>query len=199
MSGAPAALGRAFYQAGAMELAPRLLGKLLVHQAPEGLCALRIVETEAYTGSDDPASHVFRGKPEGRTSVAYGPGGFAYVYLIYGMHCCMNVVAGPSGVPEMVLIRAGEPVLGRAVMEARRGGARGVTLCNGPGKLCAALAIDRSLWGEDLCGSRLYLADDGYPAIKAAVGPRVHVDYAGPAALLPRRFWIPGNPWVSRP
>nr|MCR4935866.1 DNA-3-methyladenine glycosylase [Oscillospiraceae bacterium] len=137
--------------------------------------------------------------PDGRTSVMYGPGGFAYVYLIYGMHCCMNVVSAPEGRPEAVLIRALEPVEGIELMRARRPKAKtDAALCSGPGKLCAALGIDRRCYGLDLLGGELYLTlGEPLSEERICVSPRVGVDYAGEDAAREWRFFEKDNPNVS--
>ena len=131
----------------ALAMAPRLLGSILVRTGPEGVTAGRIVETEAYAGADDPASHAFRGETP-RNRAMFGPAGRAYVYRIYGVHFCVNVVTGRHGEGGAVLIRALEPLDGIPLMKARRG--RADDLCNGPGKLCQALAIDLALDHADL-------------------------------------------------
>ena len=192
---------RAFFEGDTAALARRLLGCTLWRRTPEGLCGGRIVETEAYCGETDAACHSYkRRSPEGRTSVMYGPGGFAYVYLIYGMHCCMNVVSAPEGRPEAVLLRALEPVAGVEHMRARRPKAKKDTeLCSGPGKLCAALGIDRGCYGLDLLGDELFLTlGEALPPEKIGVSPRVGVDYAGEDAARPWRFFEIGNPNVSK-
>lgn len=192
---------RAFFEGDTVALARRLLGCTLWHRTPEGLCAGRIVETEAYCGERDAACHSYKRRtPEGRTSVMYGPGGFAYVYLIYGMHCCMNVVSAPEGAPEAVLLRALEPVEGLELMRARRPKAKtDAQLCAGPGRLCAALGIDRDCYGLDLTGDRLFLTlGQPLPEEKIGVSARVGVDYAGEDAARPWRFFEKGNPNVSK-
>lgn len=194
-------LTRDFFLGDTLALSRRLLGCMLWHDTPEGLTAGRIVETEAYCGETDAAAHSYRRRaPEGRTSVMYGPGGYAYVYLIYGMHCCMNVVSGPAGTPHAVLIRALEPVEGLSLMARRRGKDKLTELCSGPGKLCAAMGIDRRCYGLDLLDSALYLTPgEPVPETDIAVSKRIGVDYAGEAAAWPWRFYIRDNPHVSRP
>ncbi len=192
---------RAFFVGDTVALARRLLGCTLWHKTPEGLCAGRIVETEAYCGDKDAACHSYKRRaPDGRTSVMYGPGGFAYVYLIYGMHCCMNVVSAPAGQPEAVLIRALEPVEGVELMRARRPKAMtDAALCSGPGRLCAALGIDRGCYGLDLLGDELYLTlGEPLPEEKIGVSKRVGVDYAGEDARREWRFFEKDNPNVSK-
>ena len=164
------------YQTDGITLAKRLLGCRLVHETPEGRCGGIIVETEAYMGLTDDAAHSYRGKPEGRVNVQYGPGGFSYIYLIYGMHSCMNVVANAPDVPEAVLIRALMPDEGLELMRARRPKAKGDRqLCSGPGKLCAALAITRAQYGLDLTGDTLWIEDRAAPPPITA-SPRIGVE-----------------------
>ena len=199
MSPAPfAPLPREFYARPVLDVARDCVGELLVHETPEGLVAGRIVETEAYRGPEDLAAHSAGGRRTTRTEVMFGPPGHAYMFLLYGMHWAFNIVAGPEGHPHAVLVRAVEPVLGAELMAARRGVPVGsVTLCNGPGKLCAALGLDRTAYGLDLCASRLYLA----PGKRGPVGrsPRINVDYAESWAKKPWRFYERGNQYVSVP
>src|ERR1700727_3319462 len=141
-------LKRAFYNRPAIEVARGLLGQVLIHATSDGTAAGVIIETEAYLGGDDLASHTARGITE-RTKVIFGPAGHAYVYLIYGMYECLNVVADAAGTPGCVLIRALEPLAGLPLMSARRhwhGSSKGLT--NGPGKLTRALAITRAQYGS---------------------------------------------------
>ncbi|MFA7438105.1 DNA-3-methyladenine glycosylase [Castellaniella sp.] len=181
-------LGRHFYDRPAEQVAPDLLGCLLVHQADGHTRIGRIVEVEAYLGPGDLAAHTARGRTP-RTRAMFGPPGHAYVYLIYGMHHCMNVVTGPEGSGTAVLLRALAPVQDL----------RGAT--NGPGRLCRAMGVDMTHYGLDMCGSTLWLARDQAPApIQVASSPRIGVDYAGPDwANRPLRFYILNHPAVSRP
>ena len=180
-------LPRSFYDRDTIEVAHELLGKHLVHRVAGVERAGRIVEVEAYLGPHDLAAHSARGLTN-RTRVMFGPPGHAYVYLIYGMHWCMNVVTQPEGVASAVLLRALEPV-------------RNVELrTQGPGLLCKAMGIDGRLQGEDLLGDSLYIAaPEDEPAIRIVKRPRIGVDYAGHWARRLLRFYIRGNPFVSRP
>ena len=190
-------LSRDFYLRPATELAPLLLGKLLCRDTPEGRLAGRIVEAEAYMGPEDRGAHSFGGKRTERTAVQYGPGGFAYVYLIYGLHCLFNIVAADLEQPQVVLIRALEPVEGVDRMARRRG--RETELCSGPGKLCTALDITRDLNGADLCAGPLYLEDaPALPPERIAVSPRINIDYAGEYRDMPWRFYAADSPYVSK-
>ena len=146
----------------------------------------RIVETEAYLGPHDLAAHSARGLTP-RTRVMFGPPGHAYVYLIYGMYSCMNVVTQAEGTASAVLLRALEPVEN---LEGRT---------QGPGLLCRAMGIDRKLTGHDLTSTDFYIADDGIPVTAAIVKrPRIGVDYAGHWAKRLLRFYLRGNPYISR-
>jgi DNA-3-methyladenine glycosylase len=181
-------LPRDFYDRDTALVARELLGMLLAHRVGGELRVGRVVETEAYLGSHDLASHSSRGRTA-RTEVMFGPPGFAYVYLIYGMHHCFNVVTEPEGKGAAVLIRALEPVRGF----------EGNT--SGPGRLCKALGIDRTRNGVDLVGDDLFLsASDDVGPIEVVAGPRIGVAYAGEEwAATPLRFSIRGNRFVSRP
>ena len=192
MTGPWEKLPREFYLRDTLTVARDLLGRYLVRQTPEGRLACRITEAEAYCGPSDPACHSRRGSREGRTAAMYGEGGRAYVYLIYGMHWCFNVVTRPEGEAEAVLIRAARPLEGlpRMARNRRLGeGYRERDLLSGPGKLCQAMEIGRELYGEPLWGDRLWLcAGEPFPDGAVEALPRVNVDYAGEAAAWPWRF-----------
>lgn len=193
-------LGRKFYERDGITVAKELIGKVLVHETKDGTVKGRIVETEAYMGEHDAAAHSYkRRSPGGRTNIQYGEGGHAYIYLIYGMYCCFNVVANGRDIPECVLIRALEPIEGIDQMEKRRGTDKRKNLCSGPGKLCQAMAIDRTCYGEDLCGDVLYIEEweDAFsqPVIEAS--PRINIDYAKEAAEYPWRFTEKDNGYLS--
>ena len=187
------------YLQDAVSLARRLLGCRLIHETPEGRCGGVIVETEAYMGLSDDAAHSYRGRPDGRVNVQYGPGGAAYIYLIYGIHSCFNVVANVAGVPEAVLVRALEPDVGLERMRLRRPKAKtDLQLCAGPGRLCAALGITRAQYGLDLRGGTLYIEDRAAePPIEASL--RIGVGYAKECRMKPWRFTVRDNPYVSVP
>ncbi len=185
-TGSGARLPRSFYAAAALEVARALLGKRLVHLDGGARRAARIVETEAYHGVDDAASHARFG-PTPRAAVMFGPPGVAYVYLVYGLSHCFNAVTGPDGVPSAVLVRAAEPVEGCLHSTV------------GPGNLCRALAIRRPQSGLDLTGEVLFVEDAPAPDEEIAEAPRVNVAYAGAWAERPWRFALAGNPCVSRP
>ena len=196
-----AKLPRDFYtRASVLAIARDLLGQRLVVAGAggRGRVAGIIVETEAYRGPQDRASHAHGGRRTARTETMYRIGGTAYVYFVYGMHHQFNVVTNVADVPHAILVRALEPVEGLASMR-RRWPAPPPVLTNGPGKLCRALGIDRALDGADLLGDRVWIERGAPPAPRAiARGPRIGIDYAGPWAARPWRFWIRGNPFASR-
>lgn len=175
-----------FYGRPTVRVAQELLGQLLVRERNGQRQVGRIVETEAYGGPEDLASHAAR-SATGRARLMFGPVGRAYVYLIYGMHNCLNVVAAAEGAAGAVLIRALEPLANVDLPTS------------GPGRLCRALAIDRSLNDHPLDHPPLWLARAApVPDEAIGVGPRVGVDYAGEWAARPWRFWVSGNAHVSR-
>ena len=179
-------LPREFYDRDTITVAHELLGKCLARRHGGRLMTGRIVEVEAYLGPHDLAAHSARGRTA-RTEVMFGPPGHAYVYLIYGMHHCMNVVTQAEGLASAVLLRALEPL------------AHVTQRTQGPGLLCKALGIDRSLNGHDLVSDDFFIADDGYVRTRAVVKrPRIGVDYSGHWAKRLLRFYIRDNPWVSR-
>ena len=191
-------LPRSFYQESALLVAPALIGKRLVRRAPEGTAKGLIVEVEAYLGPEDAGAHSYGGRRTPRTEIQFGPGGFAYVFSIYGLHSCVNVVTNAPGKPEVVLIRALEPTEGLDLMRRRRGKEALSDLCNGPGKLCQALGITKAQYGADLLGEELYLEETGLrPPIETDA--RINIDYAGEAAGYPWRFLWKGSPFVSVP
>ncbi len=176
-----------------------LLGKVLVTEIG-GRCAARIVETEAYAGIGDRASHAFGGRFTDRTRVMFEDGGVAYVYLCYGIHHLFNVVTNAKGVPHAVLIRAAEPLEGERLMSERTGSAdKRLRICSGPGKLSRGMGITTRLSGEPLSGRTLHVADDGFKVPEGSVlaTPRIGVAYARTDAMLPYRFIIAGHPSVS--
>jgi DNA-3-methyladenine glycosylase len=194
-------LPREFYtRRDVIQVARELLGQLLVVPGPGGVrVAGTIVETEAYRGPADRASHAYAGRRTKRTETMYRPGGTAYVYFVYGMYYQFNVVTNAQEIPHAVLIRALDPVDGIELMRRRRQVHADHNLASGPGKLCIALGIERSLDGADLLGNRVWIEPaPRVPAAAIAVGPRVGIAYAGEWAAKPWRFWVRGNPHVSR-
>jgi len=186
-------LPRSFYERPTDVVARDLLGKLLIHRLPEGRVSGIVVEAEAYLGQNDPGSHAYGGRTR-RNAVMFGRAGVAYVYFTYGMHYCFNAVAKPPGQVGAVLIRAVEPLEGLDIMYTKR--KRPLDqLTNGPAKLTQAMGIDGAHNGVDLTQDHLYFSEGKRPS-KIASGPRIGLSNG---ADLPLRFWIEGNPFVSRP
>jgi DNA-3-methyladenine glycosylase len=192
-----------FYQSDDVnDLAIRLLGKKLVTVVDGVLTAGVIVETEAYKGIEDKASHAFGGRLTNRTQTMYEPGGITYVYLCYGIHSLINVVTGPEFTPHAVLIRGLEPTHGVEVMLLRRHMASlQPRITAGPGALSKALGIDRGLNGKDLSGEEIWIEDYDQPYHSGEIitSPRIGVSYAQDHALLPWRYYYKGNKFVSKP
>ena len=209
-------LPREFFDRPSTAVAPDLLGCVLWHYSPDGLVAVRLAEVEAYQGPADPASHAFRGQTA-RNAVMFGPPGHAYVYFTYGMHFCVNLVCQPAGQAEAVLIRAGQVVDGAELAGVRRRGraadlasdlapagadgsrkTREVDLARGPGRLCQALGIDRSLDGADVCAPDSSLGVSPPPTAigggQIRTGPRVGISQA---ADRPWRYWLADDDHVS--
>ncbi|MGB7069713.1 MAG: DNA-3-methyladenine glycosylase [Pyrinomonadaceae bacterium] len=183
-----------------LQIAREMLGTILVATNGRGeRVAGVIVETEAYLGAIDKASHCYGGRRTPRTEIAYAEGGRVYVYFVYGMYHQFNIVTGPSEHPHAVLIRAVEPLEGIEMIRERRGFMKDENLTSGPGKLCIAFDIDRSWNGEDLIGDRVWLEDHRHfddAAIES--GCRIGVDYAEEFSRKPWRFWVRGNKFVSK-
>jgi DNA-3-methyladenine glycosylase len=202
MTGATAergsAIAAAWFDRPAASLALDLLGSRLVHVAPEGSVGGRIVEVEAYRGPEDLAAHSSRGETP-RNSVMFGAPGHLYVYLIYGLHHCLNVVAGPGEKPEAVLIRALALDEGVDLARRRRGASvPDMRLASGPGNVGRALGVDRGLNGADLSAGPVRVEPRYRRQVRVSQGPRVGVAYAGPWAARPLRFWFTDDPHVSR-
>lgn len=192
-------LPRDFYLRSAVEAAPELLGKKLVHKTENGICSGMIVEVEAYSGAEDKGAHSYGNRRTPRTEIMFGEGGFSYVYSIYGMYYCFNVVVNRADKPECVFIRAVEPIDGIELMKARRSRENITDLCSGPGKLCAALGITKECYGLDLLGSELYIEEfKKIPKSQIRVSPRINIDYAEECADYYWRFFIGGNKFVSK-
>jgi DNA-3-methyladenine glycosylase len=188
------ALTTSFYDRPTLVVARALLGKVLVHRTPAGTASGMIVETEAYIGEDDPACHAAPG-PTRRNAPLYGPPGFAYVYLNYGIHYLVNAVTESHGRPAAVLIRALSPIEGIRLMSARRGPRATIDdLCRGPGNLTRALGISLGENLLDLRTSRLTIEDRGLEVGKVSRGPRIGIRVA---VERPWRFWVSGHPAVS--
>ena len=190
-------LSRSFFARDPLVVAPDLLGRILISSRPEGRVAVRITEVEAYHGPEDPASHAFRGRTP-RTEVMFGPAGHLYVYFVYGMHWCANVVTGADGEASAVLLRAGEIVDGIELAQGRRPAARRPGLLGrGPAGLATVLGLTGADTGADLCASDAWLRIHSGPrrtALDVASGPRVGINVA---ADRPWRFWVAGAESVT--
>lgn len=190
-----------FYQRrNVLTVSKDLLGKILVSRWEGAETSGRIVEVEAYQGITDRASHAYGGRRTARNEIMYAQGGMAYVYLCYGIHHLFNVVTNNREVPHAILVRALEPLQGVQTMLQRTGKKKADhTLTRGPGNVSKAMGIHTGHSRLSLLGNELFIADDGFRYRKAemASSPRIGVDYAGEDALLPYRFYIKGNPFVS--
>ena len=199
-------LGRDFYSRDTITVAKELLGKILVHNTDGHILKGKIVETEAYLGLTDKAAHSYGGKKTKRVETMYGIPGIAYVYFIWGMYSCLNIITVKEGVPEGVLIRGIEPLENKDQMILHRFNKdyeeltsyQKKNITNGPGKLTMAMNIDTRLDKEDLCDDKLYLElgkDENFNIVEAK---RIGIDYAKEAIHFPYRFYIEGNPYVSK-
>lgn len=190
-----------FYQrANVLQVAQELIGKILVTNFNKQLTAARIVETEAYNGIIDKASHAYNNRRTNRTEVMFANGGVAYVYLCYGIHHLFNVVSATENTPHAILIRAAEPLYGIKTMLLRTGKQKiDHSLTKGPGNVSRALGIFKVHSGLNLQQSQIYILDDGFKIDRNGIvtSPRIGVDYAAEDALLPYRFYIKGNTYVS--
>lgn len=183
-------------------LAQDLLGKVLFTDIDDEVTAGIIVETEAYFGVLDKASHAYGGRRTNRTETLYSHGGVSYVYLCYGIHHLFNVVTSVKDEPHAVLIRAVEPLIGKNIMELRRNmSVDKAAISSGPGSAAKALGIDQSFNKKDLDGNEIWIEDHGirYPSDDIIKAPRIGVAYAQEDALLPWRFFVKGNKYVSKP
>ncbi len=187
---------RAWFDRPALEVAPELLGMELIHETPDGPITGRLVEVEAYQGPEDLAAHSSRGRTP-RNAVMFGAAGHLYVYLIYGLHLCANVVCGPGTKPEAVLLRAAEITAGHDLARRRRGTVPDARLAAGPGNLGAAFGLARAMNGLDLLAGPMRLALGSRPA-RIERSPRIGVAYAGEWAARPMRFSIADDPHRSR-
>lgn len=194
-------LGYDFYnREDVLTIAQELLGKVLVTKFNGAITSGRIVETEAYQGVTDRASHAYGGRRTNRTEIMFGKAGTAYVYLCYGIHHLFNVVTNKENTPHAILIRAIAPLNGIPHMLARTGRTKAdYTLGKGPGNVSKALGINTQHTGTSLTGKELYIADDDFIVSPSAIGitKRIGVDYAGEDALLPYRFILKDSPYVS--
>lgn len=190
-----------FYQrSNVLEIAKDLLGKILITKFDGIITSARIVEVEAYAGVNDKASHASGGRRTARNEIMYGKGGFAYVYLCYGIHHLFNVVTNAKDIPHAILIRGAEPMKGiDRMLERTKKGKLDNTLTRGPGNVSKALGIYTKHSGTSLLSKDLFIADDGftYDTKYIGISPRIGVDYAAEDALLPYRFYVKENPFVS--
>lgn len=194
-------LPQSFYRSDdVLQISRELMGKILVTKFDGVTTSGRIVELEAYAGPVDKASHAYGGRRTNRNEIMYGVGGFAYVYLCYGIHHLFNVVTAKKDLPHAILIRALEPIKGINTMLERTGKLKlDDTLTRGPGNVSKALGISTANNAFSLSGPEIYLADDGFVYSDKEIGksPRIGVDYAADHALWPYRFYVKGNPFVS--
>lgn len=185
-----------FYEQPTIELARSLLGHYLVHDHLNGQIIGKIVETEAYLGTVDRAAHSFGGRRTKRTEVMFGQPGHVYTYQMH-THTLLNVVSGPVGTPEAVLIRAVEPIKGQELIDLNRPGVKRYDQTNGPGKLTKALGITMDLYGHSLQTAPLYIVE-GESVIEVEAGPRIGIPNTGEARDYPYRFFERANPYVSK-
>jgi DNA-3-methyladenine glycosylase len=195
-------LQKSFYtRSDVVRIAQELLGKYLFTSFDGVITGGIIVETEAYAGVGDRACHSHLSRRTNRTEIMYHEGGVAYVYLVYGMYNLFNIITNQKDKPDAVLVRAIEPAVGIEEMLLRRGmPVVKPNLTAGPGVLSIAMGIDKKLYGADLTGNVVWLEDNGIHVAEddIGIGPRIGIDYAGDDALLPWRFWIKDNKWVSK-
>lgn len=198
-------LNESFFNRDARIVGKELLGKLIVRKYDNKTLISRIVETEAYIGSLDKACHAYNFKRTPRVLPLYESGGIAYVYLIYGMYYCLNIVTSEKDDPQAVLIRAVEPIEGLDIMSLNRTKKpfdelkkrEILNLTSGPGKLCIALNIDKTLDAHSVLSEELSLYDDGYSGFETVCCKRIGIDYAEEAIDFPWRYYIKDNDYVS--
>jgi DNA-3-methyladenine glycosylase len=193
MSSAVIKLDRSFYLRPTLDVARDLIGKFLVYRKGKNLLSARLVEVEAYIGEEDPACHASVGKTE-RNEVMYRSGGLSYIYFIYGMYYCLNIVTEKEGFPAAILIRGAEPVDGIETMQKKYGGSGSHRLTAGPGKLCKAFGLTREQNGLDLTGRELYLEDRGYRPVMIKKSRRIGIKKGLEKKW---RFFEPGSPFLS--
>lgn len=200
-------LKREFYSRNTIQVSKELLGKYLVHHVNGKKLVGKIVEVEAYLGPEDKAAHSYNRHKSKRNEIMYGPAGFAYVFVIYGHNCCMNVVTEKEDIPQAVLIRALEPIEGIEEMAKLRFDKKldeldrrtKINLTNGPGKLCQALGISKENNGEDLCSDAFYIEEDqAEKDFEVVSTKRVNIDYAEEYRDCPWRFYIRDNIYISK-
>lgn len=198
-------IDRDFYNRESTIVAKELLGKYLIHESDEGILCGKIVETEAYMGIMDKGAHVYGGKRTPRVEIMYGEPGHSYVYLIYGMYHCFNIISNKKDIPQGVLIRALEPVKGIEIMAQNRYKKEYIklnkkeilNLTSGPGKLCKAFNINKDYNGEDICGNKLYVEEGNKEKVEIIETTRIGIDYAEEDKYKPWRYYIKDNDYVS--
>lgn len=199
-------LTREFYTRNVLEVSKDLLGKLLVYEVNGEKLIGKIVEVEAYMGPEDKAAHSYGGKVTERTKVMYKEGGYVYIFMIYGMYYCFNIVVAGVNEPQAVLIRALEPIHSLDAMCINRFNKtydnltnyEKKNISNGPGKLCRAMDIRKDLNGEDLCGDKIYILDSEDHSFEIVTSKRIGIDYAEEAKDFLWRFYIKDNKYVSK-
>lgn len=196
-----------FFEQPTLELARQLIGMELVHETTQGTLSGKIVEVEAYKGPEDKAAHSYGGRRTPRTEIMYSAPGHVYMFLIYGMHHCFNIVSGPIGKPEAILIRALEPIQGIDLMLKNRYDMKDSysknqsrNLTNGPGKLCKAMQLNMNLYGQSLidCPHVSIRPFQSVDDSDIVLSPRINIDYAEEHAALPYRFHLRDNTHVSK-
>ncbi|MBP7255247.1 MAG: DNA-3-methyladenine glycosylase [Negativicutes bacterium] len=190
-------LDKKFFEQEAVVVAQELLGCILTYETKRGILSGKIVETEAYGGIDDKASHAAKGVTA-RNAVMFGEAGLAYIYLIYGMYNCFNIVTGKNNQAQAVLIRALEPMEGIEIMQEYRKQSKIKMLCNGPGKLCQAFGINRALNGISLLKPPIYIKKRTEEFKSIDKSKRINIDYAEEATEFEWRFYIEGNKFLSK-
>lgn len=185
-----------FFEKPTLELAEDLLGQFVVHEHPEGVIAAKIIETEAYMGAEDRAAHSFGNRKTKRTEIMFGKAGLVYTYQMH-THTLMNVVSGPVGIPQAILIRAGEPIAGEELMQKFRGNISRKDWSNGPGKLAKALGVTMNYYGHHWSEQPLFIAE-GPGISEVEIGPRVGIQNTGEAVHYPYRFSERGHSMVSK-
>ncbi|MFX3674956.1 MAG: DNA-3-methyladenine glycosylase [Paenisporosarcina sp.] len=186
----------AFFNEPTIELAKKLLGQYIVHEHPDGLIVVKIIETEAYMGAEDRAAHSFGNRRTKRTEIMFGEAGLIYTYQMH-THTLMNVVSGPVGTPHAILLRAGEPIVGEELIQQFRGTTNRKDWTNGPGKLAKSLGVSMAYYGHLWSEKPLYIAE-GPGISELEIGPRVGIQNSGDAVHYPYRFFERGHPMVSK-
>lgn len=186
-------LPRSFYSRPTLEVLEKIIGKIIIYNSPVGKLSARIAEAEAYIGQDDPACHAAVGKAV-RNGIMFGPPGYSYIYLIYGMYHCLNFVTEAENSPSAILLRGAEPLSGIEIMKQNSPGKKEIELLNGPGKFCRSFGLTKGQNGLDLTGDELYLGDDGYISSRLVKTSRIGIQKA---KELPWRYYEAGSVFIS--